>query len=114
MLLLERKKHEVLAAVNHNKNVQVQKLIDEDSDLAKPELEVLAYRPKNYNKKVLIKKINEEGNEVYNDEMNEFIFKEIGNFGDIVQISRFELTKGFVCPPTKRHLTMKPELDQMS
>lgn len=95
-------------------NQQKRELAEQDPDLLKPALMKLAVMPRYYTKKVLIKKQNENGEEVYDDSLNEVLYEELGTFGDIVARSRKELLEGYVCPEGKTPYQLDPELADLA
>ena len=113
-LLVQRKKHSLLAGASKGANQKKRELAQQDPDLLKPAFMKLAAVPRYYNKKVLIKKRNENGEEVYDDFLNEALFKELGTFGEIVAKSRKELLEGYVCPEGKTPFQLDPELDSLA
>ena len=111
-LLMERKKHEILLTVHNQQEAIKEKLAKLDPDLVKPHLMKLKTVPATYGKKILLKTNRnlDTINEMDDEDLNDEIYNDIGNFGDLVEKSRKDLTHNFVCPPNKNpiHFTSKP------
>lgn len=66
--------------------------------MKKPEIEKVKEVPMTYGKRVMIKPtglatVNED--DEFQEELNETIYRELGNFGDIAEKSRREILEGF-------------------
>lgn len=86
-----------------------------DPDLLKPKLMKLAKSPYFYEKKVFIKHgaletIKEDSLE---ESLNEELYRELGNFGSIVDISRKQILEDYCCPEGKTPLVFNPKLESL-
>lgn len=97
-------------------------MIEEDPDLAKPKFMPLQNVPKSYGKKIMLKhtglaQIKEEEIEAFEDSLNQEIFRDLGNFGDIVEKSRRQIVGDYVCPDDKEPVVFeyyrKPEMPDL-
>ena len=85
-----------------------------DPDMQKPKLSKQRNVPTSYAKKIMVKKtglqvIEEEENsqDYIEKEINETIFQELGNFGDIVELSRKQILEGYVRPKRSKGFDVK-------
>jgi hypothetical protein len=94
-----------------NKNLE-RILDDEEPEKRKPKIQQLARVPKSYGKKVWVKPsglptIKEEQEEM-EKEINEEIYKDLGTFGDIVELSRDQILAGY-CRPRNMESPPRPK-----
>lgn len=113
--LAERKEIEEYNKVIITSNKVTDELMEMDPDMKKPKLEKQRNVPMSYGKRVMIKPtglapIKEEELSQLEHELNDALYDELGNFGDIVEASRKQILAGYVRPKGKYRAPKKGEV----
>ena len=78
-------------------------------NMSKPKMMKIQKKPRIYSKKVVYRTqglqldtILEEDISILENEINDCLYKELGTFGDIVQLARKQILEGYVRPKLKK------------